>query len=236
MSSTAIRCSLRPPFQHEKPTRRAPIPQRSYPPDMPRRRSNRSPHRPKIEFPIDQCLLTAGSFIRDFRTPAGARNSFKVNSSGLLPIRFLSRSRAERTFAASPGATGRALALSGCLGACLSRVPPAPAQSPCARTRHVAEVHGGSAPCRGIKRCVVQGNSCPLDRGGQLLQHAQRRQKVHQGCVQRNRVHRPAEPFEQDDEAANAMRNPQRIRCALPYVQHLPKRRERRRRIAGPCL
>jgi hypothetical protein len=66
---------LQPSFQHEKPPRRAPILQRDHPPDMQRRRSNRSPHRPKIQFPIDQRLLAAGSFIHDFRTPLGARNS-----------------------------------------------------------------------------------------------------------------------------------------------------------------
>jgi hypothetical protein len=81
-SSSHARCChlrsntlLKPSFQREKPARRTPIPQRSHPSDMLRQRPSRSPHRPKIKFPIDRCLLTAGSFIRDFRTPAGARNS-----------------------------------------------------------------------------------------------------------------------------------------------------------------
>ena len=59
---------LQPSFQHKKPARRAPILQRDDPPDMQRRRSDRSPHRPKSNS-TDQCLLAAGSFIHSFRTP-----------------------------------------------------------------------------------------------------------------------------------------------------------------------
>jgi hypothetical protein len=37
---------------------------------MPTLRPNASPHRPKFKLPIERCLLTAGSFIHDFRTPS----------------------------------------------------------------------------------------------------------------------------------------------------------------------
>jgi transposase len=52
---------------------------------MQRRRSNRSPHRLKIEFPIDQCLLTAGSFIHDFRTPS-APETLQVSRLSAITI------------------------------------------------------------------------------------------------------------------------------------------------------
>jgi hypothetical protein len=56
-------------------------------------------------------------------------------------------------------------------------------------------------------RSIAAGSSSSIRSDGK---------KVHQRCVQRNRVHRPAERFEQDDEATNAMRNPHRIGGAPP--------------------
>ena len=64
-----VNCDPTLSFDHHSSTknRRAVHQYRNEPPARhPRRRSNRSPHRPKIQFPIDQCLLAAGSFIQDF--------------------------------------------------------------------------------------------------------------------------------------------------------------------------
>ena len=96
-----VNCDPRLSFNHHSSTRnrahRAPILQRDHPPDMQRRRSNRSPHRPKIEFPIDQCLLTAGSFIQRLSYASGARNS-----SGKQTVRLRAVIAKNVTFGAPP--------------------------------------------------------------------------------------------------------------------------------------
>ena len=78
---------LRSSFRHRKPVRLASIPQRRGSPDIRQCPPKVPRHRPKSEFPIDQCPCTAGSFPGDFRTPAGVRNSSRIRNG-----RFGSRS------------------------------------------------------------------------------------------------------------------------------------------------
>ena len=69
---TGVRTSSGPPTPRGGATKRS---VRIHPRDS-RRRSRHRRHQPQIEIPIASRLWPAGSFLGDFRTPAGARNSY----------------------------------------------------------------------------------------------------------------------------------------------------------------
>jgi hypothetical protein len=60
------------------------MPQRTFAPNQMWWRPNPFPHRVNVQFPIDQCLLAAGSFIHDFRTPPAPET---LQESGHFPGR-----------------------------------------------------------------------------------------------------------------------------------------------------